>query len=202
MHSGHRGLVQACLLGLLLVGCAPDASQKAKQEFVGSAVAGMRVDHAAELDGSDGKAHRLADFKGKVVALFFGYTHCPDVCPATMSELNRAVKLLGPDARSVQVLFVTLDPDRDTVKVLQQYVPYFNPDFIGLRGDVGVTEKLAQEFKVFYARQATESKAGYTIDHSSGIYVFDREGDLRLFLNRGQAVRDIAHDLRLLVNEK
>lgn len=191
-----------CLLGLFLAGCTPDASRQAKQDFVGAVVAGMRVDNATELSGSDGKSHRLADFKGKVVALFFGYTHCPDVCPTAMSELNRAIKLLGPEARNVQVVFVTLDPERDTVQVLQQYVPYFNPDFIGLRGDVGVTKKLAQDFKIFYARQASDTKAGYTIDHSSGIYVFDRKGDLRLFLNQGQAVKDIAHDLQLLVNEK
>lgn len=184
------------------MGCTPDASQEAKQDFVGSVVGGMRVDNAAELSGSDGKLHRLADFKGKVVALFFGYTHCPDVCPTAMSELNRAIKLLGPDAGNVQVIFVTLDPDRDTVQVLQQYVPYFNPNFIGLRGDADATKKLAQDFKIFYARQASDTKAGYTIDHSTGVYVFDRKGDLRLFLNQGQTAKDVAHDLQLLLNEK
>jgi protein SCO1/2 len=187
-----------CLLGLFLASC----SQQEKFAFVGSVVSGMRVDGAVELSGSDGKLHRLVDFKGKVVALFFGYTHCPDVCPTAMSELNRALKLLGPRAKEVQVVFVTLDPERDTVDVLRRYVPYFNPDFIGLRGEVNVTKKLAQEFKVFYARQASDSKTGYTIDHSSGVYVFDRNGDLRLFLNQGQTVKDVAHDLQLLLDEK
>jgi len=200
--SVFRVLIQGCLLGFYLAGCTPDTSQEATRDFVGSVVADMRVGNTTEFDGSDGQSYRLADFKGKVVALFFGYTHCPDVCPATMSELNRAIKLLGPDAMRVQVLFVTLDPDRDTVRVLQQYVPYFNPNFIGLRGDVGVTQRLARDFKVFYARQVSDGKMGYTIDHSSGIYVFDRKGRLRLFMSQGQSVRDIAHDLRILVNEK
>jgi protein SCO1/2 len=119
-----------------------------------------------------------------------------------MAELNRAVKLLGARARDVQVVFVTLDPERDTVEVLQRYVPYFNADFIGLRGDADTTKKLAQDFKIFFARQESDSKAGYTIDHSAGVYVFDRKGDLRLYLNHGQSAKDIAHDLALLLDEK
>lgn len=189
-----------CLLVLFLVGCSVDSSQD--QAFVGASVTGMKVDNAVMLTGHDGRSRAIADFKGKVVALFFGYTHCPDVCPTTMAEMNRAMKLLGSMAKDVQVVFVTLDPERDTVDVLNRYVPYFNPGFIGLRGDAGTTKKLAQDFKVFYARQAIDSKAGYLVDHSAGVYVFDRKGNLRLYLNHGQSAKDIAHDFALLIDEK
>jgi len=189
------------LLLLFLLGCAPDVSQT-EPAFVGSVVTGMKVGSDVSLTGHDGKPRRLADFNGKVVALFFGYTHCPDVCPTTMAELNRAVKLLGARAKEVQVVFVTLDPERDTVEVLQHYVPYFNTDFIGLHGDAGTIKKLAQDFKVFYVKQASGSKDGYIIDHSAGVYVFDRKGDLRLYLNHGQSAKDIVHDLALLLDEK
>lgn len=190
-----------CWILLFLLGCSPEASQNAPV-FVGSAVTGMKVGSDAVLVGHDGKPYRLADFKGKVVALFFGYTHCPDVCPTTMAEMSRSIKLLGARARYVKVVFVTLDPERDTVEVLKRYVPYFNADFIGLRGDEDVTKKLAQDFKMFYARQESDSKAGYLIDHSAGVYVFNRKGDLRLYLNHGQKAKDIAHDLELLLAEK
>lgn len=190
-----------CLLFLFLVGCSPGVSQK-EQVFVGSVVAGMKVSGDALLVGHDGKPYHLTDFKGRALALFFGYTHCPDVCPTTMAEMNRAVKLLGTSAKGVQVAFVTLDPERDTAEVLKRYVPYFNADFIGLRGDVDTTKKLAQDFKMFYARQESNSKTGYLIDHSAGVYVFDRKGDLRLYLNHGQSAKDIAHDLALLLDEK
>lgn len=190
-----------CWIFLFLLGCAPPDAQQ-ERAFVGSVVAGMKVDSAIPMVGHDGKSYRMADFKGKVVALFFGYTHCPDVCPTTMTTMNRSAKLLGTRAREVQVVFVTLDPERDTVDVLKRYVPYFNADFIGLRGDAETTKKLAQDFKMFYARQESASKAGYLIDHSAGVYVFDRKGDLRLYLNHGQSAKDIAHDLAVLLDEK
>ncbi|HEX5364632.1 MAG TPA: SCO family protein [Gallionella sp.] len=187
-------------LGLLL-GCSPDAARNG-EHFVGSVVDGGHVGSTAVLAGHDGKPHRLADFRGKAVLLFFGYTHCPDVCPTAMAELNRAMLLLGARAKEVQVLFVTLDPERDTAAVLSRYVPYFNPAFIGLRGDAEVTKQLARDFKAFYARQASDSRSGYTIDHEAGVYVFDRQGDLRLYMSHGLGGKEIAHDLALLLDEK
>ncbi len=186
---------------MFLLGCAP-ADPPEQESFVGAVVAGMKVENSIPLAGHDGKAYRLSDFKGKVVALFFGYTHCPDVCPTTMAELNRALELLGDRKKEVQVLFVTLDPERDTVEVLNRYVPYFNRDFIGLRAEGEATKKLAQDFKIFYSRQEAKSKSGYSLDHSAGVYVFDLNGNLRLYLNHGQTPRDIAHDLTLLLEEK
>ncbi len=194
-------IMRWCWVFLLLLGCAPPSAQQ-EPAFVGSVVTGMKVDVDAVLIDHNGKSRKLADFKGKVVALFFGYTHCPDVCPTTMSDLNKSLKMLGARAKEVQVLFVTLDPERDSVEVLNKYVPYFNTGFIGLRAEPEVTKKLAQDFKVFYARQETDSKAGYLVDHSAGVYAFDRKGDLRLYLSHGQPAKDIAHDLDLLLNEK
>lgn len=189
------------LLLLLLVGCSPDTSQK-ESIFIGSVVSGAKAGTHVLLDGHDGRPYRLADFKGKVLVLFFGYTHCPDVCPTTIAEINKAIKLLGERARGVQVVFVTLDPERDTLDVLGRYVPYFNADFIGLRGAADATKNLARDFRLFYARQESGSKAGYLIDHGAGMYVFDRGGSLRLYLNHGQRAQDIAHDLKLLLDGK
>jgi protein SCO1/2 len=194
-----RSFVLALLLSCLL-GC-PAKQESAGVAFVGSDITGTKLDSDFDLADQDGKLRHLSDFKGKLVALFFGYTHCPDVCPTTMAELAKAMKLLEMRGKDVQVLFVTLDPERDTAEVLKRYVPSFNPDFLGLRGDEAATKKVAQDFKIFFARQESNSKAGYTIDHSAGVYVFDRKGDLRLYLNHGQSAKDIAHDFGLLLKE-
>lgn len=185
---------------LLLAGCAEN-KQEAKTAFVGVDLAGAQLGGDFSLSDSRGNMRRLSEFRGKVVALFFGYTHCPDVCPTTLADLARAIDKLGERGKDVQVLFVTLDPARDTPEVLGKYVPSFNPGFIGLRGDEDTTRKVAQDFKIFYAKQEIGSRAGYTIDHSAGVYVFDRKGALRLYLNHGQSVQDIAHDLGVLLDE-
>jgi len=134
-----------------------------------------------------------------VVVLFFGYTHCPDVCPTTMDDLSKALKLLGQRRSEVQVLFVTLDPERDTQQVLAKYVPYFDDSFIGLYGDAATTARVAADFKVFYRKQASPGGSGYTLDHSAGMYVFDKKGKIRVYLNHGQNPQDIAHDLKVLL---
>lgn len=167
--------------------------------FVGTDISGAQFGGALALTDHQGHPRTLADFRGKVVALFFGYTHCPDVCPTTMDDLAKAVKLLGGRGKSVQVLFVTLDPERDTPKVLAEYVPSFNPSFIGLYGDEAATERVAGDFKLYYKKQESSSKGGYTIDHSAGVYVFDKKGALRLYLNYGEKPQDIAHDLAQLM---
>ena len=141
----------------------------------------------------------MQDFRGKVVALFFGYTHCPDVCPTTMSDLAKALKLLGDRRSQVQVLFVTLDPERDTQEVLTKYVPSFDPTFIGLYGDAATLGEVEKKFKVYAHKQSSAGKSGYTIDHSAGVYVFDKSGEPRLYLNYGQKPADIAHDFGLLM---
>ena len=129
----------------------------------------------------------------------FGYTSCPDVCPTTLAEMAQVMKALGPDADKVQVLFVTVDPERDTPQVLRQYVPSFNPSFLGLYGDLDATARAAKEFKVFYQKQPARS-GGYSVDHSAGTFVLDRDGRLRLFAQYGQGAAPLVHDIRILLD--
>jgi protein SCO1/2 len=142
----------------------------------------------------------LADFKGKAVVLFFGYTHCPDVCPTTMAELSQALQQLGTNAARVQVLFVTIDPARDTPNVLSQYVSAFNPTFVGLRPDDAELAKVAKDFRVYYAKVPGKSPDSYTMDHTAASYVFDPSGKLRLFARDGQGAQSWVHDLKLLLS--
>jgi protein SCO1/2 len=153
------------------------------------------------LPDTAGKTRTLADFKGKAVVLFFGYTHCPDVCPTTLAELSQAMKQLGDKAKDVQVLMVTVDPARDTPKLLGQYVTAFDPSYIGLRpADDAQLQKVAKDFRVYYAKAAGKTPDGYTMDHTAASYVFDKDGKLRLFARDGQGVEPWLHDLKLLTD--
>ena len=152
-----------------------------------------------ELTAPDGKPRRLADFRGKAVVMFFGYTQCPDVCPTTLAALAEAMKRLGPDADRVQVLFVTIDPERDSPALLSQYVPAFDPRFLGLYGDADATARTAKEFKILYQKAPGATPASYTMDHSAGTYVFDQQGRLRLYVSNGQGADVFAHDLAQLL---
>jgi protein SCO1/2 len=158
-------------------------------------------DFGKELNLTDhnGKPRTLADFRGKVVTVFFGFTHCPDACPTTLVEIAQTVTALGRDADKVQVLFVTVDPERDTQKVLAEYVPSFNPSFLGLYGDAKATARVAKDFKVYYQKRPVEG-GGYSVDHSAGTFIFDREGRLRLFAQYGQGATVLLHDIRLLLS--
>jgi protein SCO1/2 len=148
----------------------------------------------------DGKLRTLADFQGKAVVMFFGYTHCPDVCPTTLIEMQEVMRLLGPQATKVQVIFVTLDPERDTSEVLKQYVPAFNPSFIGLRpANEEALNRLTKEFKIYYKRVPGLSPNTYTIDHTAGSYVFDPKGQLRLYIKHGQGPEVLAQDLKTIL---
>lgn len=153
------------------------------------------------LTDHTGKTRTLADFRGKVVVMFFGYTRCPDVCPTTLAELKTAKDQLGEDGKRLQVLFVTVDPERDTRDLLAKYVPAFDPSFLGLYGDAAATARVAKEFKVFYQKVPGKTSDSYTVDHSSGSYVFDPQGRLRLLARQGN-VPDLVADLRTLLNSK
>jgi protein SCO1/2 len=152
-----------------------------------------------ELTAPDGKPRRLADFRGKAVVMFFGYTQCPDVCPTTLAALADAMKQLGTDADRVQVLFVTIDPERDTPALLSQYVPAFDPRFLGLYGDADATARTAKEFKIIYQKVPGAAPGSYTMDHSAGTYIFDPQGRLRLYVSNAQGSKVFAHDLRELL---
>ncbi|SAL15104.1 lipoprotein [Caballeronia sordidicola] len=153
------------------------------------------------LPDTGGKTRTMADFKGKAVVLFFGYTHCPDVCPTTMAELSQALQKLGDDAKRVQVLMVTVDPTRDTAPLLSEYVSAFNPSFIGLRpADNAQLVKITKDFRVYYAQVPGKTAGEYTMDHTAASYVFDPQGRLRLFARDGQGVDIWVHDLKLLLD--
>jgi protein SCO1 len=134
------------------------------------------------------------------VVLFFGYTYCPDVCPTTLADMAGVMKALGKDAARVQVLFVTVDPERDTREVLAKYVTAFDPGFLGLYGDAATTERVAKEFKIFYEKRAGSSPASYSVDHSAQSYVLDGQGRLRLFVRQERIAADLAEDLRTLLD--
>jgi protein SCO1/2 len=205
-----RFIFSALLLLSALAGCSDkpgaDGGQMvlapAKSAFKNTDVSGLGYARDFALTDQDGKPRTLADFKGKAVVIFFGYTHCPDVCPTTMAEMAAAMKELGPDADRVQVLFVTLDPERDTPAVLKQYVPAFDPRFIGLSGDQEATARVAKEFRVFYQKVPGKEAGSYTLDHTAASYVFDPQGRVRLFVRHGQGPEPIAHDLKMLLSGK
>lgn len=150
-----------------------------------------------------GKRRTLAGFRGKMVMLFFGFTHCPDVCPTALATIAQARRLLGEDADRVQGLFVTVDPKRDTPDILAQYVTAFDPKFLGLYGDQAETETVAKEFKIYYRAHKPDANGAYGVDHSGQVYVIDAQGRLRLYIRSHDAAPEvIAHDLRLLFQQE
>ena len=186
----------AVFLVLSLLGCFP--SQPA---FKNTDVTGTDCCKEFRLTDHNGKTRTLADFRGKVVVVFFGYTQCPDVCPTTMLEMKTVLQQLGADAKRVQVLFVTVDPERDTRELLSSYVPAFDPGFLGLYGDMETTARTAREFRVFYQKQAGATPSSYTVDHTAGSYVFDTQGRVRLFVRHGDGGANLAADLRTLLKQ-
>lgn len=172
-----------------------------KEKFQASDVTGARWGREFHLVDPAGAPRTLADYRGKVVMLYFGYTNCPDACPAALAKMAQAINQLGPDGKQVQGLFVTLDPARDTSEVLAQYVPSFNPTFVGLSADAATIAATAKEFKVFYEVQKPDAQGFYTVDHSSGIFVFDSQGRLRIFMGANIWVDAMVHDLKLLLGE-
>jgi protein SCO1/2 len=183
------------LLALALAGCDVGSSKPA---FQLTDISGAEFGRNFRLTDHNGKLRTLDDFKGKVVTIFFGYIFCPDVCPTTMGEMALVMKELGADAAQVQVLFITVDPARDTPELLSKYVPGFHPTFLGLYGDEEATKRTAKDFRIFYQKQPM-SGGGYTMDHSAGTYIYDKAGRLRLFSPYGQGPQKLLHDIRLLL---
>jgi len=179
-----------------LVACSPQGPK-----FKSSDVTGASFARDFALTDHTGAKRTLADYRGKAVVVFFGFTQCPDVCPTTLADLAETMRRLGADADRVAVLFVTVDPERDTAELLAQYVPAFDPRFAGLRGDADATERTAKEFKVLYQKQPGRAPGSYSMDHSAGSFVFDPQGRLRLYVSHGQGADVFTHDLRALISE-
>lgn len=205
-----RLLISSILVGaaLLLGACEKSDSSSsemllspANSAFKNTDVTGLDFAKDFALTDHNGKKRTLSDFKGQAVVVFFGFTHCPDVCPTTMSEMASVMKELGQQADRVQVLFVTVDPERDTPALLAKYVPSFDSRFLGLVGTPAETEKVAKDFKIFYQKVPGKEPGNYSMDHTAGSYVFDPQGRLRLFVRHGQGAEPIAHDLKILLSQ-
>ena len=212
MHFSRLGLVSAYLLAgsalMSLAACdskpgAPAATASApKASFRAIDITGAEYARTLELPDADGKLRSLADFKGRVVVVFFGYTQCPDVCPTTMAELSEVRRALGADADKLQGIFVTVDPERDTAAVLKSYVDGFNAGFVALRGSPEQIKQATREFKVFFAKAPGRTESSYTVDHTAGAYVFDPQGRIRLFSRYGTGPKAMEEDVRALLAER
>lgn len=192
-------MMRKWLFLILLTFLTACQSGQKQVSFIGTDITGAEFDAPFTLTDHTGKIRTMSDFKNKVVVLFFGYTHCPDVCPTTMSDLKQTMKVLGNDADQVQVIFITVDPERDTQEVLAKYVPYFDKRFIGLTGSLEQVAKTMGSYKIFSTKVKSASTGSYTIDHSAGIYVFDKTGKARIYMSYGQKPADIAHDIEQLL---
>lgn len=205
-HAFSRARRLTVLAGLsaalcLVAACgrkSTDAATQAAPSFNGVDITGAGYATKLSIPDFDGRVRELAEFKGKVLFVFFGYTQCPDVCPTTMAELAEVRRRLGADGARVQGMFVTVDPERDSAEVLKGYLQAMDPSFIGLRGSMAQTEEISREFKVFY--QKVPTKSGYTMDHTAGAYVFDPDGQVRLFVRYGMPVEALTDDIRQLLH--
>ncbi len=195
-----RTLLTLITLSLALTGCGDKGQPVPKVAFANTDITGLDYARDFQLTDHNGKPRSLADFSGKVVLVFFGFTHCPDVCPTTLSEMAGVMKQLGEkDASRLQVLFITVDPARDTPALLASYVPTFDARFLGLAGDQAATDKVIKEFKLFVQKVPAKDGKNYSIDHTAGSYVFDPKGHIRLFVRHGQGAEPILHDVRALL---
>jgi protein SCO1 len=205
-------IIQVLALALsiaALAGCGEKTASGSDQEmmlsqantsFKNTDLTGLNYGNDFALKDHAGQVRKLTDFKGKAVVVFFGFTHCPDVCPTTLAELATVMKELGPLADKVQVLFITVDPERDTPELLAKYVPAFDPRFLGLVGSLAETEQVTKQFKAFYQKVPGKTAGSYTVDHTAGSYIFDPQGRIRLFVRHGQGTEPIVHDLKLLLS--
>jgi protein SCO1/2 len=178
----------------LAAGCT-----QSKPSFKSVDITGADYAKDFRLPDVDGKPRGIADFKGKAVVVFFGYTQCPDVCPTTMAEIAQAKKLLGADGDKVQGIFITVDPERDTPQLLKAYAANFSPDFVALRGTPEQVAAVAKDFKVYYKKVDGKTPGSYTLDHSAASYVYDPQGRLRLYTRYGTGPQALADDLKLLL---
>jgi protein SCO1/2 len=186
----------AASAGGLLSACA-----EAKPEFKSVDITGADYAKDFQLTDHNGQPRSLQDFQGKVVALFFGYTQCPDVCPTTLVELAEIKKALGAEGSKLQGVFVTVDPERDTPEVLKAYMANFDPDFLALRGSPEQLAAMAKDFKVYYKKVDGKTPTSYTMDHSAASYIYDTRGKLRLYARYGSGVEALLSDIRILLKQ-
>jgi len=187
----------------LMAGCERASEPAADQRpaFKAVDITGAAYARELTLPDVDGRQRSLAEFKGQLVVVFFGFAQCPDVCPTTLQELAMVREALAPEGGRLQGIFVTVDPERDTPEVLKAYTDNYGAGFIALRGTPEATQAMAKDFKVFYSKVPGKTEGSYTIDHTAGAYVFDTQGRIRLFTRYGSGTEALLHDLRLLLAE-
>jgi len=192
----RRHLLGATLgaAGLFIAGCSERAAS-----FSGIDITGADYATGFSLTDHNGQPRTLADFKGKVVVIFFGFTQCPDVCPTSMSELAEAKRLLGADGERLQGLFVSIDPERDTPEIMKQYMASFDPSFLALYAAPDKLPELAKSYKIYYKKVDGPTPTSYTMDHSAGSYVYDPQGRIRLYHRYGSGAPALAADLKKLL---
>jgi protein SCO1 len=193
----RRQAIRACaatLVACLLAACSPDA-----QKFKSIDITGADYAKGFTLADHNGAQRTLADFKGKVVVVFFGFTQCPDVCPTALADLAEVKRLLGPQGDKLQGLFVSVDPERDTPEVLKAYMTNFDPGFLALRPTAEQLPEVAKAFKIFYKKVEGPTPTSYTMEHSAGSYVFDPQGRVRLYTRQAVGAQGLAEDLALLL---
>ena len=196
----RRRLVASLVLGFaacslaFVTGCSPD-----KPKFNAIDVTGANYAKSFALKDHTGQERKLTDFKGKVVVVFFGYTQCPDVCPTTMTELVEVKRLLGANGDKLQAVFITVDPARDTAELLNAYVTNFDPSFVALIPSPEQLVEVAKEFKIYYKKVDGKTPTSYTMEHSAGSYIFDGQGQVRLFSRYGSGAQALAQDIAVLL---
>lgn len=193
MHVSRRPVL-VLAAGGLLAACSPD-----KPSFRSIDITGADYARDFRLADFNGQQRTMADFRGKVVVVFFGFAQCPDVCPTALSDLVQVKQLLGADGSKLQAVFITLDPERDSAEVLKAYTANFDPGFLALRPTPEELPELARHFKIFYRKNEGKTAGSYTLDHSAGSYVFDPQGRVRLYTRQGIKPEALAEDLRILL---
>ena len=193
----RRRLLTAMITLPVTMGLA--ACGQKEVSFIGSDITGSKLGRDMILQEGSGQTRSLADFKGKLTLVFFGFTQCPDVCPTAMAELAQTMELLGQDAKDVQVLMISVDPERDTPEVLTAYVQAFNPSFTGLSGTPEQLSQTAKSFKAYYAKSPGATPDQYSMDHASSFYLLDKDGEARVLISGNASAQDIASDIRQLL---
>ncbi len=198
----RRFAIQKLAVGVLLAGAGAllAACDSGKPQFRGIDITGADYAKDFQLTDFDGQPRQLSDFRGQAVVLFFGFTQCPDVCPTTMNEMAQVKQLLGPDGDKLQVLFVSIDPERDTPEVLKAYMASFDPKFLGLyAASPEALAQLAKDFKIYYKKVEGKTPTSYSMDHTAASYIYDPQGRLRLYSRYGSKPEAVADDIKLLL---
>jgi len=195
----HRRLLLRAIAGASVAAVLAACDHGARPAFQGTDITGLDLGQNLALEDHQGRARTMKDFTGKVAVVFFGFIQCPDVCPTTLANLAQVMRSLGPDSDRVQVVFVTLDPERDTQAILARYVTQFDARFLGLRGDLAATERAAKSFKVHYAKVPARPGSDYTVEHSTGLYLFDPTVQTRVLARYTASVEAMVSDIRQLL---